>query len=330
MSRISDTRLRTREAAVNLVAAGRRPHELTVDSIYAEIKQGSRTTINDELKLWKDEQAKADALNSTLPPAVAGAMLSTWTTAIEYGEKLFEQRREGLESELAAAWQQIQELKISLLNKQEELTTISAQVVLQQAEIEKLRGEVANSRSATDMAQAQAAALAQQLESSKIEEEQRLAAAKIEYQQLQSAMAVQEQTFRAEIDKATIRLEGVQKHIMLQVSEAREATKRAETLLAKANLKNAELSDAAQQFAAKLTVQTAENQRMQIELERVSKEALQLRTAHEQLIQQHAIQLGKSAAQTEQIESLQRRTIGTETRLENVLKRARGQLRKDR
>ena len=29
-----------------IVAAGRRPHELTVDLIYTEIQQGSRTTIN--------------------------------------------------------------------------------------------------------------------------------------------------------------------------------------------------------------------------------------------------------------------------------------------
>jgi len=50
MSRVSDTRLRTREAAAHLVTAGRRPHDLTVDLIYAEIKQGSRTTINDELQ----------------------------------------------------------------------------------------------------------------------------------------------------------------------------------------------------------------------------------------------------------------------------------------
>lgn len=33
----------TREAAARLVAAGRRSHDLTVDLIYAEIKQGSRT-----------------------------------------------------------------------------------------------------------------------------------------------------------------------------------------------------------------------------------------------------------------------------------------------
>lgn len=103
MSRISNTRFRTREAAARLVAAGRRPHELTVDLIYAEIRQGSRTTINDELKLWKDEQARVDALSAALPPAVANAMLSLWALAIEHGEQVFAQRGEELESEAAAA-----------------------------------------------------------------------------------------------------------------------------------------------------------------------------------------------------------------------------------
>ena len=84
MSRVSDTRLRTREAAAQLVSTGRRSHDLTVDLIYAEIKQGSRTTINDELKLWKDEQAKADALTAALPPAVASAMLNMWALAVEH------------------------------------------------------------------------------------------------------------------------------------------------------------------------------------------------------------------------------------------------------
>jgi hypothetical protein len=71
MSRISDTRFRTREAAARLVTAGRQTHEVTVDLIYAEIRQGSRTTINDELKLWKDEQTKVDALSPKISQAKA-------------------------------------------------------------------------------------------------------------------------------------------------------------------------------------------------------------------------------------------------------------------
>ncbi len=111
MSRVSDTRLRTREAAAQLMTTGRRPHELTVDSIYAEIKQGSRTTINDELKLWKDEQAKADALTAVLPPAVATAMINIWAVAVEHGEKVFDRGREELETLLAQATTRIESLQ---------------------------------------------------------------------------------------------------------------------------------------------------------------------------------------------------------------------------
>ncbi|MEY2159704.1 MULTISPECIES: hypothetical protein [unclassified Rhodanobacter] len=38
MSRVSDTRQRTREAAAQLVAGGKRSHEITVDQIYAAIQ----------------------------------------------------------------------------------------------------------------------------------------------------------------------------------------------------------------------------------------------------------------------------------------------------
>jgi len=51
----------------------------------AEIGQGSRRTISDELR--KDEQAKVDALSEALPPAVASAMMAAWAIAVERGER---------------------------------------------------------------------------------------------------------------------------------------------------------------------------------------------------------------------------------------------------
>lgn len=325
MSRVSNTRFRTREAAARLVAAGRRPHELTVDLIYAEIRQGSRTTINDELKLWKDEQAKADALSAALPPAVANAMMATWAAAIEHGEKAFEERREEVEGELATALQRAQALETSLAGQQEEASALRAQLESRQAEVDGLRSEASSARAATEAAQARALALEQQLDASRVEAEQRLASAKDEHQQrvaeLQAAMAAQEQVFRAEIDKATERLEGVQKHVMLQVNEAREATKRAEALLAKSNQKNEVLSAEAQQLRTKLASQTQENDRAQRDLVRISQEADHSRTERESLIQQLAMLTGKLDAQAGQIESLERRAVGAETRLEEALKR---------
>src|SRR3712207_3352660 len=107
MSRLSDTRFRTREAAARLVASGRRPHDLTVDLIYAEIRQGSRTTINDELKQWKMEQTKLNTLSGAVPPAVANSMVAAWAAAVEHGAKAFQDRREELEADLAKAADQV-------------------------------------------------------------------------------------------------------------------------------------------------------------------------------------------------------------------------------
>lgn len=325
MSRVSDTRFRTREAAARLVAAGRRSHDLTVDLIYAEIRQGSRTTINDELKLWKDEQAKVDALSAALPSAVANAMMATWAAAIEHGEKAFEERREEVEGELATALQRAQALETSLASQQEEAAALRAQLGARQAEIDGLRSEASSARAATEAVQARALALEQQLDTSRVDAEQRLASAKAEHQQrvaeLQAAMAAQEQVFRAEIDKATERLEGVQKHVMLQVSEAREATKRAEALLAKANQKNEVLLTEAQQLRTKLASQTQENDRAQRDLAKVSQEADHSRTERESLTEQLAMLTGKLDAQAGQLESLERRAVGAETRLEVALKR---------
>src|SRR3546814_12810788 len=100
MSRVSDTRQRTREAAAQLVAGAKRPHEITVDQIYAVIQQGSRTTINDELKLWKDERTKIDALRADLPPAVADAMRSLVVAAADKGERAFTEQHEAIAAEL--------------------------------------------------------------------------------------------------------------------------------------------------------------------------------------------------------------------------------------
>ena len=58
----------------------------------------------------------------------------------------------------------------------------------------------------------------------------------------------QEAAFRQEIDKATERLEGVQKHVLLQVSEAREAQKQAETQFSKAVQKNEQVSTEVQKL----------------------------------------------------------------------------------
>ncbi|BDB30565.1 Plasmid replication region DNA-binding N-term (plasmid) [Cupriavidus necator] len=63
-------------------------------------------TINDELKLWNDERTRFAALSAALPPAVAKAMISAWAEAVEHGERVFAERHEEMEAELAAVVEQ--------------------------------------------------------------------------------------------------------------------------------------------------------------------------------------------------------------------------------
>ena len=237
MSRVSDTRQRTREAAAALVADGRRPHELTVDLIYTAIQQGSRTTINDELKLWKDEQAKADALGADLPPAIADAMRSLWVAAVEQGEHVFNEHRQAMESDLAALQRACDDVaaerdaaQATVQKSQQEISELRAQSAdLQQqlsregeakrdalGQVQALQYEVAAVR--TDMAQ--------QLETAR----QALDRLTTEFQ---ATIAARDATFQAERDKANERMEVAQARMLQETDAAREGQRHSEQQLAK-------------------------------------------------------------------------------------------------
>ncbi len=326
MSRVSDTRLRTREAAARLVAAGRRPHDLTVDLIYAEIRQGSRTTINDELKLWKDEQAKADALSDALPPAVAGAMLNIWAIAVEHGEKVFDQRRDEIETQWSQAMTQIEGLEVEKNRFTQRVESLQEDLNRSQSEIHELQGLLAIERTAKDAAIAQAVAVERQLELSRSDAGQAVASLKSEHRQqvelMQAGFAVQESAFRQEIDKTAERLEGVQKHVMLQVTEAREAHKRAESQFSKATQKVEQLSTEAQELRQQIALLSQMSERAKADLILAQEEMAALRAERESLMQRVAVGTGKLDALATQIESLERRAVGAESRLEEALTRS--------
>ncbi|TCW75476.1 integrase [Burkholderia sp. SRS-46] len=300
MSRISDTRIRTREAAARLVAIGRLPHELTVDLIYAEIRQGSRTTINDELKLWKDEQARIDALSAALPPAVANAMLSVWALAVTHGEQVFAQRGEELESEATAA-----------TARAESLVAVNAEL---QTEVRALRGRIGDSetRLATvladlarahadrdlyakqlDVVTAEQTALRTQSVQSQLEAQQAHAR---ELDALRTAMAGREAALHTEVEKATARLESVQKHIMAQADEARNAHRRAETALSKTQQRNEQLIGEVQHLTADAAEQRRLASRHEQQLTGAIDEARGLRQERDTLAQQVALLRGQLQA----------------------------------
>ncbi|KZC17509.1 integrase [Rhodanobacter sp. FW510-R12] len=237
MSRVSDTRQRTREAAAQLVAGGKRSHEITVDQIYAAIQQGSRTTINDELKLWKDERAKADAVGADLPPAIADAMRSLWVAAVEQGEKVFNEHRQALESDLEAQRRayddvaverdaaqatvhqlqhEVSQLREQGIEVQQQLTRETEAKRDALGQVQALQHEVAAVR--TDMAQQREAAL---------QAHDRLTA------EFQATIAARDAAFQVERDKSNERMEAAQARMLQETDAAREGQRHAEQQLAK-------------------------------------------------------------------------------------------------
>ncbi|WP_322072005.1 DNA-binding protein [Paraburkholderia bannensis] len=242
MSRISDTRLRTRETASRLVAEGKRPHELTVDLIYAEIRQGSRTTINDELKQWKDEKTRSDALASQLPPAVADAMLGIWAVAVEHGEKVYDARVAELEhatlqaeSRASEAIEAREAVEETLRLREVELAALGEQVAALKQQLEAANARAEEARSRADSLETQRDA-ERELADTRLREQ------RIEHEQasatLRASLEARDTAFQAELDKATQRMEGVQKHMLQQISEAREERRRADSLAASLQQRN--------------------------------------------------------------------------------------------
>lgn len=232
MSRVSDTRQRTREAAAQLVAGGKRPHEITVDQIYATIQQGSRTTINDELKLWKGERTKVDALGADLPAAVADAMRALWVAAVEQGEAVFAEQSGALETALAEADQHrnaaVQERDTALTTVAaltEQCETLRHQVAAQQARAETEIG--AKNQALQDGQELQQRLMALQAETAEqIERIRRAQTAQVE--EFQAAIASRDAAFQVERDTANERLEVAQARMLQEIDAAREGQRRAE------------------------------------------------------------------------------------------------------
>ncbi|SIO49334.1 replication region DNA-binding N-term [Burkholderia sp. GAS332] len=300
MSRISDTRIRTRKAAAQLVASGRLPHELTVDRIYAEIRQGSRTTINDELKLWKDEQTRNDALAAALPPAVADAMLSVWALAVEQGERVFAQRGDELEAEATAAITRAGKLETANAELQAELRSVRGQLDDQPARLAAVLAELAQTQGGRDAALRLAEAAAAERDAVRAQSEQALRDVRSDHRRevetLRATHAEHEAALRAEVDRATARLEGVQKRVMLQTEEARDAQRRAEAALSEVRKRKEQLVGDVERISADAAEQRRLAERHEKLHDRVTQEARDLRHERDGLAQQVALLQGQLKA----------------------------------
>ena len=135
----------------------------------------------------------------------------------------------------------------------------------------------------------------------------------------QSILTAKEQTFHEEINKTTARLESVQKHIMLQVEQARAAHKHAEAQLSIAYQRNEQLAVELQQAKAEIISSTQLLDRAQAKEEEMTKKIAELGIERESLVQQLAMATGKLNVQIEQIRILEDRLIKAEARIQEVL-----------
>ncbi|MBL8298232.1 MAG: DNA-binding protein [Rhodanobacteraceae bacterium] len=329
MSRSSDTRQRTREAAAKLVVGGKHPHEITVDAIYAVIQQGSRTTINDALKAWREERTKVDALGADLPPALADTMRSLWVSAVEQGERVFLEQRQALEDQVAT---ETARADTAARQRDEIQGALDRAVAVGDAEKTahvQTRDELARTRAAVAAAETHAVHLEQQLTCVRDEAARDRAAlqAALERQaaEFQETLANRDRGYQAELDKATTRLQSVQDHMLQNIDAAREAQKRAEAQQAKLQQR----VDTLQADITDLRVKHAEQGRelhLQRDREATLSEALQRSRDDSQRL---AIDLaganGQLSAAASQVAAAEDRARVAEARLDRTLAEVQAQ-----
>lgn len=323
MSRSSDTRQRTREAAAQLVAGGKHPHEITVDAIYAVIQQGSRTTINDALKTWREERTKVDALGADLPPALADTMRSLWVSAVEHGERVFLEQRQALEGQMATETARADTAVRQSHELQGALDRAVAAGDAEKAAHAQTRDQLAHARAAVAAAETHAADLEQQLALAREESARDHAAlqAALERQatEFQETLANRDRGYQAELDKATTRLQSAQDHMLQNIDAAREAQKRAEGQQAKLQQR----VDTLQTDITDLRVKHAEQGRelhLQRDREAALSDALQrARDESRRLVIDLASANGQLSAAASQIAAAEDRARVAEARLDRAM-----------
>jgi chromosome segregation ATPase len=273
-----------------------------VDQIYEVIRQGSRTTINDELKRWKAERAQADALADTLPPAIAESMRTLWAAAADQARQQFATERAALIDASEAALASCRERNERLAQMQAQRDSLAEQVATLTAALEAARQVHATIDAARAAATAEAATLRETLDQERSDSarERTEARASLEAAQAthQAALAEQAQAFRDELNRATERLQQSEAQMLKQIDDSRVMQRRAEAHLAKVQEQNASLRtelaelrqrahrDQQELAAAQHTLTTLQSRLTEVEALAADRErALITQTAHAEAAQ---------------------------------------------
>ena len=319
MARTSDTRQRTREAAAQLVAAGKRPHEITVDQVYERIRQGSRTTINDALKAWKAERTKIDALGTDLPPVVADAMRSLWVTAVEHGQQTFEAQKVVLSAETESAVDRANILQRERDDQAAALHKLHEEGNALRTERDDARQQLAAESTSRAAAIDEVRRLREELDRTRAEAIERedalrqtLDARTSEYQ---AAIEARDTQFRAELDTAMQRLTSAQDNMLQQVDDARVAQRRAESKAADATQRTHTANETLAALQLRLAGEERSHEHERQASVRLTVELASLKESLAALRDVNAELRGRQASQAEQLSVVEGRALAAEQSL---------------
>jgi len=135
MGRTTNTRALVKETAEKLSHEGLAPEQITVDLVLGKIGQGSRTTINEELKLWRKE--RQIQVPAEVPVSLVPMVSSLWQAALAESANSYAQARKELTDQLSDAVEAREADRASLVSSQERVERQRQAIELLNAELEK-------------------------------------------------------------------------------------------------------------------------------------------------------------------------------------------------
>jgi hypothetical protein len=213
----------------------------------------------------------------------------------------------------ATAATQIASFETANAALQAEIRSLRVQADEQQARLATVMTDLVQTQSGRDAALREAEGAIADRDAASARWEQELRETRLihmrELDTLRLERTEHEAGLRAEVNQATSRLEAVQKHVMLQTEEAREAQRRAESTLSEVRKRNERLVSEVERTSADAAEQRRLAERHERLLDRATEEAHQRRLERDELVQQIALLQGQLKASGKSLPSRRNRHL---------------------
>jgi chromosome segregation ATPase len=178
----------------------------------------------------------------------------------------FSKRSEEIEQELAHAQSRTEKLQGEVADLQKEIVALQGELDPSRSELSSIRQEASSERCAKESAQARLEFLEKEVNATREGAEKIVLEIKLEYQSrveaLREKVSAEEEKFRAEITRATGRLETIRKQVLEQVSVAQKSKEETELRLEIADKQNEQLSAEVQKLRTDLALQSDLHEQM--------------------------------------------------------------------